>query len=59
MMARSSQIWSCDWCGAGNHVKDMTCQHCDGGENATDAERERVAAALSGWVDPRDRIVDL
>lgn len=55
----SNQIWSCDWCGADNHVSDAECQFCDGGAHATEAERNRMAAALSGWVDPRDRVVDL
>lgn len=51
-----SQIWACDWCGADNHVVNIECEHCDGGASATEQERNRMAAALSGWVDPRDAV---
>jgi hypothetical protein len=53
------RIWSCDWCGADNSVKDDECQHCDGGVNATAEEQERMAIALCGWVDPRTIVHDL
>jgi hypothetical protein len=52
------RVWSCDWCGAENAHIDAECQFCDGGVNATPEERDRMAAALSGWVDPRTIVRD-
>jgi hypothetical protein len=59
MKVNETIIWFCDWCGAANHVVFHECQECDGGKNASVQEREAMAAALSGWLDPKDKIRDL